>query len=971
MTAVACLAFIGGSYSHGQTTGAESEDVFELSPFEVNANDEEGYRATSSLLGGRTSSSMEDIANSVDVITKELMEDLAVTDIQDMAAIANNVQPADIGFANSDGQEREVWNYNYLTIRGFKVGTATRNFMNLETSVEAYNAQRVDFSKGPNAVLFGLGDPGGTYNYSTKTPFFADETTVSYKLGSEGGHRATFDANKVLIEEKLAIRVNGLKQDWEYYHKPGYTKTDAIHVSARWTPTERTTLTLAHEYNATDRAYPKKFYGQDRVSQWLAAGSPEVVDFAISPDDPRNPNGIPAGDAILLAGSDVAVHEDEANVSIIGPVYMVTDRSAATRTRYLQVDPTQVNGLNVTDPATYENFGYPKNYNAQGPNGLSDTRFNVTELNLQHKIAEDLYIDFSMGKSDQQKLSTHTVSSNIWAEPRSGEHFGKLYTATSRPMQLRRYWDIEDVRLSLSYDFDFGDSAPYLGDHRLALMTEQNDKTEVWDQWRLVTTGTPDGPITSNNFTAAAYRPLFVEYFDPNEGELYSAGWRDTYWAKETLSIDGYSFEWLKTDTWANKRQRQKLDTKLYVLQSRFWNDRIVTSIGYRDESREDFLADGAVGDRSDPYAIVLPAYGYADGTPEGDISFRHAALPSEITGYNSGISRNHGVVFHATDWASLSYSKANSIGLPSESEDIYGDLLGATQGVTEEFGVRFNLFERRVNVSLNKYKTTAEQTQQFSAFINDARDIETILVANSGVTGVTENILENTGAHSRSDEVAEGVELIVNGNIGNSWSFRLSGRENETLIKEAGMDMVQFFEERRSLYANPAFAELRTPQGTKALGTALSDADYEIAKILALQGNQKFPSSKYRMNGIVKYSVREDAFKGFALGTNFDWASAPIIGYFEDADGNFDVTRPAKGAEVFRVNFFATYSRPLNDKVDWKIQLNVDNVFDENDPYVIEKRSVGTDPNSFSWMNYKWRPTDGLTWTLSNSFTF
>ncbi|MDQ8181010.1 TonB-dependent receptor plug domain-containing protein [Pelagicoccus sp. SDUM812005] len=970
--AAACLAMVGASNGVAQTVQDMDEDVFELSPFEVSGNDDQGYRATSSLLGGRTATGMKDIANSVDVITKDLIEDLAITDVQDMAAIANNVEPAEVGFANSNGEEREAWNFNYLTIRGFKVGTATRNFMNLETSVEAYNAQRVDFSKGPNAVLFGLGDPGGSYNYSTKVPFFADENNVSYKIGGEGGQRATADINKVLIEDKLALRVNALSQDWEYFHKPGYTVSDALHASLRWKPTEKTTLTLSHEYNNVDRAYPRKVFGADQFSRYLEAGAPEVVDYYIAEDDPRNPDGIAQGNAILLAGSDTVVDRRDYDLRIIGTAYMISDRETATRSRYLLSETGSENGYTISNPQKLIDAGYPLNYQPSGTNTLSDTRFNVTEFNLQQKITEDLYLDFSYGKSDQQKLSTHSVSTALRVEPESGEHFGEFYTATSRPMQIRRYWDIEDYRLSLSYDFDFGDRSEIFGTHRLAAMVEQNEKNEVWDQWRMVTTGTPDGPIVTSNFAASSLRPLFKEYFDPSEGEYYSSDWRDTYWDKETMNIDGYTFEWVKTDNWANKNQTYKLDTKLYVLQSRFWNDRIVTSIGYRDETRDEWLATGVTGDRSSQYTIVEPAYGYVEGTPASDRSFRNAALPDEMTGSNSGISRNHGVVFHATDWVSFSFSRANSIGLPSESNDIYGKLLGATDGETDEYGIRFNLMEDRLNISLNQYETVAQQTRQFSAFVNDLRSIESILFSNPDVTGSTSDLLENSGSHSRSNEIAEGTELIVNGSLGNGWTFRLSGRENETTIQQAGTDMLDYFDGRRSVYANPDYANLTTENGTTTLAGYLAQADYEAAKIIALQGNQSFPSSKYRMNGIFKYRFQNDsALKGTSVGTSFSWSSAPIIGYFVDADGNFDVSRPAKGEERTTVDFFATYSRPINDKVNWRVQFNVKNVFDDDDPYVIEKRSVGTDPDTFEWQDYKWRPTDGLTWSLTNSFIF
>ena len=53
----------------------EEEEVFQLSPFTVSAGEDIGYMATNTLAGTRLKTSLEDVASTVTVVTKEFMEE--------------------------------------------------------------------------------------------------------------------------------------------------------------------------------------------------------------------------------------------------------------------------------------------------------------------------------------------------------------------------------------------------------------------------------------------------------------------------------------------------------------------------------------------------------------------------------------------------------------------------------------------------------------------------------------------------------------------------------------------------------------------------------------------------------------------------------------------------------------------------------------------------------------------------------
>src|SRR5687767_13131668 len=59
------------------------EDVVILSPFVVDASQDQGYRATSTLAGSRINTNLRDVAQSITVVTKEFMTDLSVVSVND------------------------------------------------------------------------------------------------------------------------------------------------------------------------------------------------------------------------------------------------------------------------------------------------------------------------------------------------------------------------------------------------------------------------------------------------------------------------------------------------------------------------------------------------------------------------------------------------------------------------------------------------------------------------------------------------------------------------------------------------------------------------------------------------------------------------------------------------------------------------------------------------------------------------
>lgn len=230
-------------------TQDDEEEVFELSPFSVDASTDEGYYASQSMAGGRLSGSLKDTGAAVQVITKEFMDDLGATGVEELLQYTTSSEVAGIlgnftgaseggeGETSTGGARRDPDGTS--RIRGLAAPDRTRNFYVTDIPFDSYNTERIDINRGANSFLFGLGSPAGLINNGMAQARFRDTNEVSARIGSGGAnpsYRASFGINRVVLEDKLAIRVNGLMDRTEYRQRPTYKNDDRIYSAFTYRP---------------------------------------------------------------------------------------------------------------------------------------------------------------------------------------------------------------------------------------------------------------------------------------------------------------------------------------------------------------------------------------------------------------------------------------------------------------------------------------------------------------------------------------------------------------------------------------------------------------------------------------------------------------------------------------------------------------------------------------------------------------
>lgn len=936
------------------TAPARDETPLELSPFVVNTSRDRGYMANNTLSGTRTNTDIKDVANPIDIFTQELIRDLAVQDIQDLVGFANGVEPNAAGDLNSDGQEREVWNYNYMQIRGFKTGALTRNFMDLSAQFEAYNSDRVEFSKGPNAILSGSGNPGGTVNYATKVPrLHKDAYEISHVTDDLGSQRVTLDIDNVIMDGKLGLRLNVLAEDQNYFRAPAYEEQSAWHLVGRYRPSKNTTLTVGHEKRLSNRASPRGVFPLDRVSLWRHAGSVVVTGV------PSN-NNVTVNGATRTAAS-IGAATLNADTWILDSDGVVRNARSTARGNIIQA-----NGINLDTAASGSD--YPRDIWLGGPNGINDSDWDITEANLTQRINDDFFIDFSYGHSENRVMQGNSVSRDLFVDINNfgaNTHPGELYAET-RPFWIQRGIFIDHFRATASYNFDATRFNKWLGKHSFAAAYEFNEREEWQANGRLTLTATPAGPINpasfSGGYQSASLAFSIRDYLNPASGQWSGRDLRSIYYS-DGIDVGGYQARFLRRESYASSHTLTEQNTGLAVMQNRWLDDRLVTVVGLRRDKREELRAPFVLS----PTGIWVPVSTVA-GTPSGEDHPRFAAF-TDPAKEDEGISRNFGAVFHATKWLSLTYNYASNFGPRVESNDMYGNFLAASRGESNDFGFRVSVLDNKLNASFVMFETSelgsATNGTAINSPINDIKEIEEILVTHGII-----NTSPLVGVFTTADRTAKGEELTLIGNPTPNWTFRLAASRLANRQRNLAPDVRAYYNEKMPFF-RAQNQSLTMSGSTVTLGDRIREAETAYGLMETREGVQVFPSSEYTVRFTGKYSFgRETFLKGTGIGGSARWSSAPTIGYYRTSANVFDATRSFRGEDPVYFDLFLAHERRIFRNINWRVQLNVSNLFDRADPLPIAAIN-SADAAGYTWVPYRYRPVDGRIFTLTNTFSF
>lgn len=207
----------------------------------------QGYRATRSATGSKTDTALRDIPQSIQVVSRQVLEDQQVNNLGDALTNVSSVQRG-----NTHGGSSESF-----VIRGFKANTYAVDGMLINPLVsrpealrDLANVERVEVLKGPASVLYGRGNPGGLINLVTRQPSFTPEAQVKAQAGSYDFYRLEANASGPLDEAKtLAGRMTVATQTDRGF-RDTFRDSNRTYVAPtlRWEPSDSTRVDAGMEY---------------------------------------------------------------------------------------------------------------------------------------------------------------------------------------------------------------------------------------------------------------------------------------------------------------------------------------------------------------------------------------------------------------------------------------------------------------------------------------------------------------------------------------------------------------------------------------------------------------------------------------------------------------------------------------------------------------------------------------------------
>ncbi|RMQ47745.1 hypothetical protein ALQ04_04152 [Pseudomonas cichorii] len=207
----------------------------------------QGYRATRSATGSKTDTALRDMPQSIQVVSRKVIEDQQANNLADALTNVSSVQRS-----NSHGGSSESF-----VIRGFKATNYAVDGMLInplasrpEALRDLANVERAEVLKGPASVLYGRGNPGGLINLVTRRPAFTPEAEVKVQAGSYDFYRLEANASGPLDQAgTLAGRMTAATQTERGFRDTFRdSKRTYLAPSLRWEPSESTRIDGGMEY---------------------------------------------------------------------------------------------------------------------------------------------------------------------------------------------------------------------------------------------------------------------------------------------------------------------------------------------------------------------------------------------------------------------------------------------------------------------------------------------------------------------------------------------------------------------------------------------------------------------------------------------------------------------------------------------------------------------------------------------------
>lgn len=959
------------------SAGASADETVVLSPFTVESGSEKGYLATQTLSGTRLKTDLRDIGSALTIFTEQMMNDLAATNINDVLAFAPNTDPFVNTLTDAVGNGNNFLNVpvQYVT-RGGATSVVGQDFFGNNIPPDRYNAEAFTFTRGPNAILFGLGNPAGAFVSSTKRANAARSgTTVELRIDSRDSYRGVLDHNQVLKQGVLAVRYAGVYDVARSFRNPSENFQRRHFVTTRYTPFKTTTLRINYEQGELKTMAVRPWPVYDGLSTWLAAGSPLVPTLTAA-----RPAGTQNG-----YGTAQLVSTQFSPAGTVVPTLNFLNQSRSAVPAY-PAFPSVSGKRSLNDPSVF-----PVEANVIGFGSFRLTNFKTGSAFIEQQLTKNWFLEAAINKVrnktkaanafigdfDRVFADVNQVLPNGAANPNVGRIYAESYsTVIPAPSEsLSR-------RLMTSYELDFSrQKSPWLkhlGRHRAAAFLE-NAETKGWSSNLATINVTPAAPFPAA-ITNNGNRVNFRYYLDPSAG-IVSAGRDNTVafpliYANTPLPArdpSGVTIAYVNQN--GGTASSTFLGTQAAALQSSFWNSRLILTNGWREDTQRVWRASPA------DFAPWQDARGVFPDPALFDIR-RHFPLSRRESG---GKTYTRGLVFHATRWLSLTYNQSNNFQANDSSRSVFGELLPNPEGKGKDYGLKFSFFDQRLFAELTYYENFSNRkidgsisTGVAGPFSGDINGVWNAIATFTGDTRYNEFPYAagfNTWQDSTSGK-STGWEFSLTANPTKQWRLNLNGsKRGYSETTERGTNIKRYLALNVPLWrAHPEWLALPIAATAETVGSRVTRLEQSLGNLNAIQSlPEDVYAPSWSINFIQTYAFAPGSrLAGFSVGASGNVRGPAVNGFAEGPAPSFTLIpdKPFKTPTAGTYGAWVTYGRKiLRDRIDWRLQLNVRNLLDENTVFPL--RTVDARDGSNRGVVATWRLNEPRTYTLTSTFKF
>ncbi|MES2692248.1 MAG: hypothetical protein V4773_02165, partial [Verrucomicrobiota bacterium] len=737
----------------------------------------------------------------------------------------------------------------------------------------------------------------------------------------------------------VALRANLLWQDANGYREFEFDKRKAATLAGLWRPFRKTTLKFDVEKGEFDSNRARPWTPVDRYSVWVdngspGSGSPTTWGVAVP-----NTNGFFSNQVFyfpegVLGGQAVWIPSAQQLRASAGP-------------------PT-VPGINTSVNVLDESL-VPRNANLTGPGALSTSHFTVGGASIEQQVGEDLFIELAMNGEYEERLWANPVGfadigyrldANLYMPTFGADgrptgtapnpYFGKPLVYGQISNRYNRFYR-EQYRVTGSYNLNFdkifrekGRLGWLLGRHRLATMGSlENFDRETRDEREVNVS--PNRVIGDMLNTQNAI--LRVSYLDLFSGDPTQRGHRDpaanpirpqVLANNVTRSVEAglvnSSWTWSKTE----------LATRMFAMQNFLLSDRIVTTFGWRKDELK-------------VYSSTLVRDG--NNTVTG---FIRGGGPDRVV---PGDTFTRGVVGHVLSWASVFYNESDNF-TSQDALQVFGTngsaaTIGNRTGEGKDMGLKFQFFGGKLNATLGWYRTAdANQLSSVNGvFLNYTEAIWSALGRPTDMEGRDTRSLES-----------KGYEFELTANPTRQLRFSLSAKKAETVVDRLLPNVSAYVEQNRAEWMANASAQVNTSLfgGTRGtVGEVVGQIDQQLLIEKAPQGRAPYQDREITGNFFGTYRFDTGRLNGLMLGGGVQYRGPALVTYRVVSTG-----APVYTEAYTMATGMLAYSMRLGRKVDFRAQLNVDNLFNFQDPQPVQ----GGEPTGPSTLPLK----DGVAYAVS-----